>query len=69
VRVERLDDYFARTGNIALSNGAKMSQQSVLGYLHVLGIRAWSAAPWPSAAFPGESREAHWCVVTSTNES
>ena len=43
MRVERLDDYFAKTGNIALSNGAKVSQQPVVDNTHVLGIRAWSA--------------------------
>ena len=43
MRIERLDDYFAKAGNIALSNGPKMSEQNVLGGIHVLGIRAWSA--------------------------
>lgn len=43
MRVERLDDNFAKTGNIALSNGSKMSQLPVIDDVHVPGIRAWPA--------------------------
>ena len=43
MRVERLDDNFAKTGNIALSNGPKMSQLPVIDDVHVPGIRAWPA--------------------------
>jgi hypothetical protein len=56
VRVERLDDYFAKTGNIALSNGAKMSQQPVVDDIHVLGIRAWPAGHLGRRQRPGREQ-------------
>ena len=55
MRVERLDDNFAKTGNIALSNGSKMSQQPVLDDIHVLGIRAWLAGRLAGQERPGRA--------------
>jgi len=74
VRVERLEHYFAKTGNIALS---KRRQQPVVDYLHVLGVRAWSAGTLAvGSVSAGASKEdgtsePHWivAVATSTNES
>ena len=56
MRVERLDNYFAKTGNIALSNNPKISQRPVLDDGHVLGTRAWPAGHLARRQGPGRGR-------------
>ena len=56
MRVERFDDYFAKTGHVALSNGPKMSQQLLLNNVHVLGIRAWPVRHSARRRRPGRAQ-------------